>query len=135
HQFLADRSARTDVRLERLRKTVAKDHAGDAFHEVEGRADHGGVLAEQQRTGRPNGRVAERGEDAELARHVVRGGEERSSWGPAEDPVLVAGLDEEGFVGMARHVTIGGELAGELVGERGAQVFGQAGYVNEGFEL
>ena len=49
--------------------------------------------------------------------------------------MLVAGLDEEGFVGMARHVTIGGELAGELVGERGAQVFGQAGYVNEGFEL
>lgn len=103
----------------------AQGGAGHLLHEVERRADHGGVLDEQFRAGHRHGCGGERGDDAELAGHVVRGGEDVAQRRAAQHPGPGAVADAVGQVRAA--------AAEQLAGQRAcAQVRGQCPQVEAG---
>ncbi len=70
----------------------------DLLHQVERRTDDRRVLAEGRRPGHRDRGVGERGDDAELPRHVVRRGQHVAQRRPAQHPLLVAVAEQVGQV-------------------------------------
>ena len=59
-------------------------HPGHVLHQVERRADDLGVVTERYRPGGGHRGAGQRGQDAELPRHVVRGGQHMTERRPTE---------------------------------------------------
>ena len=81
------------------RRLGLHDHAVEPCHHVEGRADHGRVVAHGQHVGdgHPPG---ERTLHARLAQHVVRARRQRAARRPPQHEPRVAARDGEGHVGV-----------------------------------
>ncbi len=73
----------------------------DEAHDVERRPDHLWVLAQQDGLGDCNAGGSQRGQETELAGHVVRGGQHMPQRWPAQNPAGVAVAEQVGEVGSA----------------------------------
>jgi hypothetical protein len=111
------------LRAHRLQRGhVAVDRALDVLHQVERRADHVQVRAEQHG---PRGREAgrrERVQDPVLPDHVVGGRQDVTERRPAQHPAVGAVGDRVREVGSAAGEHRGGQLAGAQVGSKSVQV-------------
>ena len=90
-------------------KRIAADVADDALHQVERSAERAFCIAEMERARNRHGGVRERGHDAILATHVVRGGKDVTERGTSQDDLTRVARDAVGQVRLAardqRYVT------------------------------
>ena len=94
---------------------VVEHDAGDVRHHIERRADHVGVGAERERFGHGHGCRSERVDDAVLASHVVRSGEDAVQRRAAQHELAAVGVGHAGGdVRLAAHDHLGGEGRAEL---------------------
>ena len=92
-----------------VREGCADDSALAVFEDLERHAEHVRIGAEVDAARRDGEGVGKDGEDAVLARHVVRAGRQRAGWRTAEDGGGAGQVDERVDVG---------EAAGEAIRRR-----------------
>ena len=95
---------------------VANDVAIDERHDVEGRIVHGRVIAETESRSNGNVRLAERGDDAMLATHVVGTCKNVSEWWPTQHVLPAVAIDH-----AEREVRVASGDHGEVEGACGAR--------------
>ena len=93
----------------------ANHFAVAAGHQVEGRTDDRGIFANSDRL-RDARLSVQRRDEAVLAHNVVRGGEQRAAWRPAEHPAVFAAGHKERFVRKASDVLLDFDRAGVSFG-------------------